>query len=803
MRPLRLEVQGFAAFRERVEIDFEGIGFFALIGPTGSGKSTIIDAICFALYGCVPRYDDNRRVGFVVTTGASQARVSLTFEIDSKRFVATRVVRRKPDGSATTKEARLERYVDQEKTEVLAGTAPEVEAAIVKLLGLPFDHFTKCVVLPQGAFARFLHDKPSERQELLVRLLNLKIYERVGVRARQLHTELSASAAAKEQRLQELGHATDAAKEEAAALLEAREKLREDVAKAKPGIEALEKAKEALTAEAANVRSLVSQARKVTVPTNVIALARRFAEKRLALGEADKASRKNDAEVARLEKEAQSKPKIGPLELALSAHQELDGCRTALSEANDAVQAARESEKKAATKVSSAQKAFDDAKSAAEKSRQAHAAHFLARDLTAGSPCPVCRQVVNTVPKVKPPTAIRDAEGTESRAKVLLQEAHDRRDSALQKRASAETAQEALVQQETKLLKQIAKHPNRGKLEKLVAEVQATEAALGDTRQRGSDLHEEANELRDKIEEIAAKLREFDETFNRQRDALVSLGPPTPKRTDLGADWQALAAWAEKQVPKLTTLAEQTDAEASKKETARHTEIEALRKSGEAAGVRTRAEISLAPLSEAVIAAEIEARSQLKQIVDAIAEAKRLEDEIREVREESEVARTLGNLLSAKGFEQWLVSEALQRLVDGASTTLQQLSGGQYSLRCDEKGEFLVVDHRNADEMRSAKTLSGGETFQASLALALALSDQLAALAANGGASLDAIFLDEGFGTLDADALVIVGDTIEAIGAGERMVGIVTHVKELAERVPVRYVIQKGSRSSTVDRIVA
>ena len=90
------------------------------------------------------------------------------------------------------------------------------------------------------------------------------------------------------------------------------------------------------------------------------------------------------------------------------------------------------------------------------------------------------------------------------------------------------------------------------------------------------------------------------------------------------------------------------------------------------------------------------------------------------------------------------------------------------------------------------RSLSGGETFQASLAFALALSDHLASLAAGGAARLDAIFLDEGFGTLDADSLDTVAATIEALAGGGRMVGIVTHVRELAERMPVRYVVTKG-----------
>jgi exonuclease SbcC len=132
-------------------------------------------------------------------------------------------------------------------------------------------------------------------------------------------------------------------------------------------------------------------------------------------------------------------------------------------------------------------------------------------------------------------------------------------------------------------------------------------------------------------------------------------------------------------------------------------------------------------------------------------------------------------------------------LVDAASRTLLSLTQGHYSLRYSSDEEFVVVDHRNADETRSVRTLSGGETFQAALALALALSDQLAELSAAGGAKLDAIFCDEGFGSLDADTLDAVASTIESLATSGRVVGLVTHVPALAERVPVRFRVHDGT----------
>ena len=99
MRLARLEISGFGAFRDPTTIDFTDTDFFALVGPTGSGKSTVIDAVCFALYGSVPRYEDKRLTRYVVTLGASEARVSLTFELEGTGYIATRVVRRSAKGS--------------------------------------------------------------------------------------------------------------------------------------------------------------------------------------------------------------------------------------------------------------------------------------------------------------------------------------------------------------------------------------------------------------------------------------------------------------------------------------------------------------------------------------------------------------------------------------------------------------------------------------------------------------------------------------------------------------------------------
>ena len=202
-----------------------------------------------------------------------------------------------------------------------------------------------------------------------------------------------------------------------------------------------------------------------------------------------------------------------------------------------------------------------------------------------------------------------------------------------------------------------------------------------------------------------------------------------------------------------------------------------------------------------MVSAVATATEQVAALARDVELAARLTAEREAAAEERVVAADLGRLLSARGFERWLVAEALHRLAEGASATLHVLSGGQFSLVIDADGEFAVVDHGNGDELRPVRTLSGGETFQASLALALALADELSGMASGGATKLDAIFLDEGFGTLDPESLDTVAATIESLGTGGRMVGIVTHVRELAARVPVRYEVRKGPTTSTVERV--
>ena len=237
-------------------------------------------------------------------------------------------------------------------------------------------------------------------------------------------------------------------------------------------------------------------------------------------------------------------------------------------------------------------------------------------------------------------------------------------------------------------------------------------------------------------------------------------------------------------------------------------EAETERKDIEARIRETSAELDVEVGERDPRDAAIEAREAARTRSEALRKDRRRAAEMEAQRaglvERRQVADALGGHLRANNFEKWILDEALQRLVVGATEILDELSAGAYALTLDSAGaNFAVVDHANADAVRGARTLSGGETFLASLALALALADQVADLAAGGSARLESIFCDEGFGSLDLDTRDIVATALEELGASGRMVGVVSHVRELAERLPVRFEVRTGPSTSTVTRVDA
>jgi exonuclease SbcC len=201
--------------------------------------------------------------------------------------------------------------------------------------------------------------------------------------------------------------------------------------------------------------------------------------------------------------------------------------------------------------------------------------------------------------------------------------------------------------------------------------------------------------------------------------------------------------------------------------------------------------------------AEVEAAlGQEKKLEEQIGRMKQRLERFKEIREKLAIEETAlreydllaGDLRSDK-FQAYVLQEVFTELVQGASARLMRLTGERYSLQFHDE-EIRVVDHDNADETRISDTLSGGETFLTSLALALELSDQVQR--AVGAVNLDSLFIDEGFGTLDPDTLALVSETLQGLRVGGRMVGIITHIPELRDEFAQQVIVTKHQGFSTV-----
>ena len=160
-------------------------------------------------------------------------------------------------------------------------------------------------------------------------------------------------------------------------------------------------------------------------------------------------------------------------------------------------------------------------------------------------------------------------------------------------------------------------------------------------------------------------------------------------------------------------------------------------------------------------------------------------------------------------LETYIQMTYFDRIINRANTRFMVMSGGQYELKRRKEAEnnrsqsgleLDVIDHYNGTE-RSVKTLSGGESFKASLSLALGLSDEIQSSA--GGIKLDTMFVDEGFGSLDDESLAQAIKALSSLAEGNRLVGIISHVSELKDKIDKQIVVKKEKTGGSNITIVS
>ena len=189
--------------------------------------------------------------------------------------------------------------------------------------------------------------------------------------------------------------------------------------------------------------------------------------------------------------------------------------------------------------------------------------------------------------------------------------------------------------------------------------------------------------------------------------------------------------------------------------------------------------------------------TEIERLNKSFGEKKDLLIELEKLQKRASNLQTMRNLFNSAGFVQYVSSIYLKQLCDNANVRFHRMTRNQLSLQMNDNNDFEIIDYLNEGRSRSVKTLSGGQSFQVSLSLALALAESVQT---NAKSEKNFFFIDEGFGTQDADAVNIVFETLMSLQKENRIVGIISHVDELKDRIPVALQITKDEeRGSLID----
>ncbi len=781
MRPIRLEVQGLTSFREKAEVDFSDLDLFAITGHTGAGKSSLVDAITYALFGEVPRVGDS--IKQLISQGEDRLRVNLEFSADGGRYRVHRST-----GHKGVPAVQMD-HLDPATGEWLpdADKAREVNEHVASILGMDYDGFVRSVLLPQGQFQQFLAGKPEERRKVLDGLLRLDVYQLMAQRANQIADEHGRRASMLQQQLDTqyadaTREALKAAKQrltglraQAQSMTTARAALAEAYQQAESMSASLRRRREA---EEALTRSShdIERARE-TLETGEEK--RRELERRIKQIEEQIEANQFDPDVlVALQQTRVSLENLEKSEKRLNeTRQKLEQAAPQLEQLRAASGDAREADERATNALQAAQQRLEEA-------RQENLAAALRRNLSPGDPCPVCGQPVADLPPERhaaldeAETAVRTARLDADRARERLEKLarqHDLVDQQL----TSDKARLTELQNDCQSERQKAAATLGGRTAE-AAEVKALidiqEAARRDRVRLGDDL-KKATQMREEHARALASAGQAVARLQAEIDA---------RTREVGTASNEIAATesALREAAKAYNWPDVTAALHAGRDPA-----PALRP------LLSAADAEVASANQAIGACE----TAIERITEGIEKAEDIRNQIDEANREGRLAADLASLLRVTRFPNYIREQSLRLLAQDGSRQLMQISRSRYEFSVD-KQEFLVVDHWNVDDTRSVKTLSGGETFLASLALALALAGHLPGFGVGARThTLESLFIDEGFSNLDSETLDIVTNALEEIGQdGSRMVGVVTHLPALAERMPARITVHKSQAGSTV-----
>lgn len=878
MRPVSLSFACFGPYMERQSIDFSRLGengLFLICGETGAGKTTILDAVCYALYGrssgglrgdmevmrCkLAGREDETRVEFVFDSGGERYQFIRSLKYGRKNlndFHNCLVLR---DGVYVPLfENPKATYVNQQAQAII---------------GLSYEQFRQVIILPQGQFERLLVSESAEKEKILVSLFHAdrwqKIAEEIARRVQERDNALRQEKLQITTKLQSHGCQDLNA---LGTLILSRQAELDEIRKDLAAAEAAKNA-ERLAVEAAivedqaflelrrrkaaveallpkagqfqNEEAVLSRAEAAEALSGAYALYRearraldrceaRCAAARAALEKAGEdraaARRLREAVERRRAENSRAQEQLVLLENARGIYQSLSEKMGALEQARKQAAKAQRTAEQAAARFqildSAWQTALAQQSSAISGYQSCQKAYLLgiggvlAQKLVSGEPCPVCGSRTHPQPAEKPEGMVTEAMLEEknramSRAGEAVSDAFSRRAGGEEEKNRAvdayHQARQAAVAAESEYeadsgrrlpgidtLAQLAEETGKRRAQ-TAAFAADDEAAARELQRAEQALHAAEVLLADGEREKEEALASFTAQSSAWSAALVQSGFER-EEAYLAAAMDA----GERQLRRAALIQFRADLQNADRAAAEQADLLAGKKQPDVAGLKAglqKAEDTSAALAKQAALAEEALKGMIRDEAGLQKRQTRYGEARLAVDEDLEFANRLRGR-SGVSLQRYVLGVMLTSITVEANRLLENVYGGRYRLyRTNEiagsshKGglELEVYDSSN-QERRSVTTLSGGEKFLVALSLAIGLSTVVQAQ--GGGIRLEAMFIDEGFGSLDREAVNDALDVLQGIQRSAGIVGIISHVEQLAETIPTKVEVRKGRHGST------
>ncbi|MGN0597102.1 MAG: AAA family ATPase [Ruminiclostridium sp.] len=912
MKPVYLSMEGFGPYKNKTEIDFTRLGdkgIYLITGDTGAGKTTIFDAITYALYN--ETSGNGRDPDMMYSKYLSDnepSTVEFVFLYRDKQYKITRTI--KPGKSTVKKSAAMEM-----PDGTLIEGASNVTDKCEEILGIKREQFTQIAMIAQGDFLKLIRAKSDERRKIFSDIFNTGNYtsleERIKADASAVQRDyedicekitaafgnsvcgenecLGELESLKAQsctyivkngkslldkiiRLDEDGKAAD---EEKKSSLNSRRDLlnalKERAESSKNNRLAAEKARKIadenrpLLKERENNYLLLQQDTQRDELTKQITLEKdrlsEYDEYNRLLGEAgakEKALANLEKKLALAEKQALSheeklrlsKEKLLELKDAEKEHTEIKAEYNRLCEENHRLEALKKSKtdfhklEKDLKKAQSEYMALSEKSNAADhifKSLQKafldEQAGILAKSLKDGEKCPVCGSTSHPFPAVLTENApdekaVKDAE-TNAKTASELTEAASRSASSL--KGKLEEKKENLLKEAKEFFGTAEIGLIDEQLEKAeadyAAKIAASEAKLeeaGEKAEQKKLLEASQPQLEENLRlsaenknalslSIAAARAECDNAkaaakncganlkYSSLAEAKESISNKENRLAELNrqldnakTDFESLRTLIEENLTKAKAYEESVNPDDEKKGENAAAELEKL-----------NGEISALEESIQLAAVRISGNKTVSKQLEEYSRA------FEKISQRLKIVQPLADVVCGKidgetkiRFETYILSGYLDRILVHASSRLSRMTDGQYTLerrtadsnRKSQQGLDIDVYDRKTGSSRPVHSLSGGESFMASLSMALGLSDEIQQSA--GGIKLDTMFIDEGFGSLSDEALNNAIDVLNDLSDGCKSIGIISHVESLKTRIDKQISVTKSTAGGSSVKLI-